>query len=370
MLRRLQLIRPVLLWRGLVANRDEPDLQTLAAEQDADRFVWAILPHAARSFAASITALPRRKARAAAVAYLYCRMLDTYEDLFPDAARRIEELDRFGRRLALDPRPAPAPIPDDLAGDDRDRLHLLLVGRSALVDEVFDGLPDDQRAAIARLVQSMAEGMAWSEKVFASQGGALADSGQLVRYCHNVIGHPALFAITLLEGGEPGPQAREDTLRVSEMVQMANITRDIEKDLDRGITYHPALSGFRRGGGTPDERAAAVRGVRAHLLRHALGCAPAYVRLFEGAGVRRSPAARAAAVMLLSFTDLHYRRSMERVGRRPWRGPRGPFLVVLGAGPSLISARAARRSIHRIERNFVEAAGTLERRSAGSGVQL
>jgi phytoene/squalene synthetase len=355
MLRRFQQLRPVLLWRGLVAKRDRPDLRRLSRETDSERFLWAILPHAARSFAASIAALPRRKARAAAVAYLYCRMLDTYEDLYPDSQGRVAELERFGRRLDQKGRPPPTPIPAALVRDDRDRLHLLLVSRCDLVDEVFDRLPEDQQKAIADLVRSMAQGMVWSEGVFARQDGVLADQAQLVRYCHNVIGYPALFVLTLLDDAEPGQRSRKDALRVSEMVQLANVTRDIEKDLDRGIAYHPSLSRFRRGAGTLQERDAAIREVREELLGYALAGVPAYVRLFEDPSVRRSPAARAAAVMLLSFTDLHYRGCMEGVGRRAWRGPGGPFSVVFRAWPALISSKAARRSITRIERNFLTA---------------
>ena len=39
------------------------------------------------------------QARAAAVAYLYCRMLDTYEDLIGDPATSISELFRFAARF-------------------------------------------------------------------------------------------------------------------------------------------------------------------------------------------------------------------------------------------------------------------------------
>ena len=44
--------------QGLLANRQHPDLETLAAETDPERFMWDVLPHAARSFAASISVLP------------------------------------------------------------------------------------------------------------------------------------------------------------------------------------------------------------------------------------------------------------------------------------------------------------------------
>ncbi len=200
---------PMLLLQGLSVNRRRPDLDALAAETRPERFLWRILPHAARSFAASIVVLPQEQARAAAVAYLYCRMLDTYEDLYPDPAARTAELSRFAARFDAEPLPAPTPIPDLLARDDRDRVHLLLVDRCRHVDAVYRTLDPAVQARIAELVRSMATGMVWSTETFARQGGALADEEQLTRYCRNVIGHPAVFVIDLISGGEcPAAGAR------------------------------------------------------------------------------------------------------------------------------------------------------------------
>src|SRR5680860_821987 len=130
-----------LLLRGLLANRDRPDLVSLGAEDDPERFVWRVLPHAARSFAACIVILPVEKARASAVAYLYSRILDTYEDLHPDVEQRGVLLDDFARRFESGLLSTPVPIPDTLARDDRDRLHLLLVDRCEMVDAVYRSLP-------------------------------------------------------------------------------------------------------------------------------------------------------------------------------------------------------------------------------------
>ncbi len=100
------------LLRGLTVDRRRPDLTALARETDPDRFLWQVLPHAARSFAASIVVLPEEQARAAAVAYLYCRMLDTYEDLVPEPSTCVTELRRFAGRFDSDPPAAPSPLPD------------------------------------------------------------------------------------------------------------------------------------------------------------------------------------------------------------------------------------------------------------------
>src|SRR5215208_4122726 len=91
--------RPFLIIRDVLTSRERPDLARLARIEDPEAFVWAILPHAARTFSSCIALLPQRSAMAGAVAYLYCRMLDTYEDLVPDRATREEALRVFARRL-------------------------------------------------------------------------------------------------------------------------------------------------------------------------------------------------------------------------------------------------------------------------------
>ncbi len=293
------------------------------------------------------------------MAYLYCRMLDTYEDLYPDDESRVTELRRFASRFERHRLTRPTRVRETLARDARDRLHLVLVERCDLVDEVFRQLPVEQRAAIGELFRSMADGMAWSTDVFARQGGVLTDRHQLLRYCHNVIGSPTLFVLRLLNEREPLDWERRALLDVSEMIQLANVSRDVERHLDRGIAYDPKIESFLNGGGDKTVRPAIIRQVREEILEVALSRVPAYVRLFEDSAAKRSPAARAAAVIMLSFTDLHYRGCMRQAGYTPWRGPRGPFWIVLRAGPALVSARAARATIARIEGNFLTASARL-----------
>jgi len=339
--------------RGLTANRSRPDLEALENETDAERFVWAILPHAARSFAASIVVLPLRASRVAAVAYLYARMLDTYEDLLPSEGERPKALRSFAARFGAVPNGRLAPIPSSLAVDARDRLHLLLVNKVELVDAVFDTFTPDEQRAIADLVESMAEGMAWSSERFAEQGGVLIDDAQLFRYCQNVIGYPALFAIELLTGDAPGET--DDAMASAEMIQLANITRDIEKDLTRGIAYDPSLRSY-----LGVSEASAVRKVRKRLLGLALSRAHSYRRLYADVDLRRRPGARLAAVLMLMFTDLHYRSMARQVGIKPWRGPGGKVVTVLAALPSLPSRRYASRVIGKVTERLASAALDLQ----------
>mgnify|MGYP003578062650 CR=1 FL=1 len=120
--------RPVLIVRDLLTSRERPNLDRLAAIEEPEAFIWAILPHAARTFSACIALLRARSALPAAVAYLYCRMLDTYEDLVGARDAREESLRQFAARLDAAERGTLAsapPIEAPLDRDDRDLFAVL-----------------------------------------------------------------------------------------------------------------------------------------------------------------------------------------------------------------------------------------------------
>jgi len=345
-----ELRRPALVMRGLFVNRDEPDLERLAAIREPERFVWAILPHAARTFSACIAMLPRRCALAAAVGYLYCRVLDTYEDLHPHREEREAALRAFAARLERSPVPAAHGIPATEAGDQRDLGHLLLVERCELVDRVFARLPAAQRDAIREVVTRMADGMCWSSETFDRQGGVLESEEQLARYCRNVLGHPVVFTLRLLRGEPVDGAVVEDGMRVGELIQVANITRDIEKDLARGVAYHPALRPYLWSDG-----AAVADEVRGELMRFALQRAPAYARMVDAIGFPAISFGRAAAVLMLLFTDRYYRGCARRSGIPPWHGPKHSFALLARTVPAWFSRTYSARVLRRIERAFVAA---------------
>ncbi len=345
--------RPRRLLRDLFTDRAHPDLAALAAIDDPQRFVWAILPHAARTFSSTIGLLPRPLAEASAVGYLYCRMLDTYEDLVPDAEERERALGVFATRLETGT-PAPA-IGAHLALDPRDEAHLLLVRRCTLVDQAYAQLAAPAQALIRTLVAEMAAGMRWASQTFAAQGGVLENKAQLGRYCHYVLGEPVLFAARLLarHHGSDAPLAREteaDARAVGTLIQLANVTRDIEKDLARGVAYHPAL---RDDLGSPPTGEAVqterIRAVRAELLDHALERAPAYRRLVEALAPRGIRMARASALLMLLFTDRYFSGCAKRVGRPAWVKRHSSARLILTALPAALSRRWSNRLLRRIE---------------------
>jgi phytoene/squalene synthetase len=342
-------------------------MAALSSESRPEEFVWLVLPYVARSFSASIVVLPEEEARAAAVAYLYCRMLDTYEDLLPEPSACTSGLRQFAGRFDSRPPGRPVRLDRRLARDERDLVYLLLIERCHLVDQVFATLGEETRSQIAELVSSMAEGMVWSTAAFAEQGGVLEDQGQLARYCRNVIGYPALFVLDQLADREIPGEAKEDAMLVSEMIQLANVSRDIERDLARGVSYHPALRPFIGCGGDLRDARSAIREVREEYLTMALGRAPAYRRLFEGLNLGGRAPVRIAAVLMLLFTDLHYRGCAIRTGHLPWPGPTGRLQVVARSLPALLSPSWAAHTVRRVESDFLGAMTTITRDIAGSG---
>jgi phytoene/squalene synthetase len=326
-----------LITRELLRSRANPDVAPLATIDDPDAFVWRILPHAARTFAACIMLLPSDLARAGAVSYLYCRILDTYEDLIAAPNERDAALEQFAHRFQspYDTLPPPAtPLSGAVARESRDHAHILLVNRCQLLDKVYLTLAPSVRQHIAELVAAMGDGMLWSSRAFANQGGVLVDEQQLSRYCRNVIGLPFLFGAQLQIDQSPGatmsPELREDCLMAGEMVQLANVTRDIEKDLKRGVAYHPMLRGDLGHNDVADpalvER---VREVRETLLRRALTLAPAYERMMTALPFPPISLARSSGVLMLLFTDRYYRSCAKRVGLTPWPGDQSTLALLL-----------------------------------------
>lgn len=300
---------------NLFANRRQPPYSELSAITDPEQFLWRILPHAARTFSFSIIFLPRRMRTTLAVAYLYCRMLDTYEDLLPAVAAKENVLQRFIQRLADGGGPAPAPALDpSLTDDPRERTHLLLVNRADLVDRVFIQLPDTHQQAICRLVRRMGNGMIWSSRMFADQNGVLQSPGQLSRYCWHVLGTPILFADEM-QRLDQGLDYRVDDARlrscavVGEVIQLANITRDLERDYERGIYYHPDLPGLYG-----LRREECIREVRSQLVLRALRLAVEFRPFVNAIPTPRISLARGAAILLVLTTIAYYFQAAKKAG--------------------------------------------------------
>jgi phytoene/squalene synthetase len=141
-------------------------------------------------------------------------------------------------------------------------------------------------------------------------------------------------------------------LQVAEMIQLANITRDIEKDLAHGLAYHPMLRPDL-GLATLDAAAESrVRRVREALLLEALRGVDAFARLVGDLAASGVSQARGAAVLMLSFTDRYYSRCAVRAGHAAWPGARRSVVIYANSILATVSARWARRVVGGIVDQF------------------
>ncbi len=343
--------RPSLLFEGARVDRDNPDLAKLLALEPEERFVWGVLPHAARSFAPCIISLPAKIALPMAVGYLYCRTLDTYEDLVADPGARRRALLSLPERLERlrgGERAGPAPELLYECLDPRDKAHALLADELSRLDLLFLGFPAPVQEALCDLVSDMSAGMRWAADTFETQGGSLADSAQLSEYCVAVLGNPIRFAARLFQwlsgrGVDLDASVEGAARDVGEFLQLANITRDIEKDLLRGVAYCESLSDSARRRSAGD--AALIIAARTALCDRALSLAPAYLELVDGMRLG-SGLMSSSALMMLRFTDQHYRRTAARVGVEGGR-VLGVSSVIWRSLPGVISGAWARSQMQR-----------------------
>jgi phytoene/squalene synthetase len=353
--------RPLLLIQGTLLNRTEPDLDRLRSIDDPDRFGWAVLPHVARSFAASVVLLPAAQASAARVGYLYARMLDTYEDMVADPAERTTGLRWFANRFRTGDLSEPMSAVSMHSPSSYEQVHTVLVERCALIDRLYEQLPADDRSAVATMVVAMASSMeSWGD-TFTDQGGVLTSAEQLEQYCDDVIGEPARFAVHLLVRNPLTGTQHQRVRKVSELIQLANVTRDIERDLARGVAYHPALRPHVGAPPTSPNAVATVKKVREELLVRALRCVPSYVELIEDLPLPRLSLARGSAVVMLLFTDRYYRGCAVAAGHAPWSGPRSTVRIIGSALAAVVSKRWTRRISRRVEQRFLHAADRISR---------
>jgi phytoene/squalene synthetase len=191
----------------------------------------------------------------------------------------------------------------------------------------------------------------------------LESDDQLAMYCRHVLGNPVVFMIRLLRlksgvTATLAPDEREQAMKVGELTQLANVTRDMEKDLRRGISYDASLRADLgrdvRGDGAAMER---VRAARLRMMKAALRRAPSYSSMIDSLRLPRLSFARASAVVMLLFTERYFRQCARRVGLPAWRGPDTAGSIILRGFLAAASRQRAHREIARVESAFLECAG-------------
>lgn len=280
--------------------------QPLSTDHDsaALAFQHRILPGVSRTFALTIPELPDALRVVVGNAYLLCRIADTIED---DAELPVADKLRLHAMFTR--------VVESLTGAERfavDAGRLLsarvppaereLVANTAQVIAVTASLGARQRAAIARCVRVMCDGMPAFERNASRRG--LDTLHELSQYCYYVAGVVGEMLADLFCEQVPGLRQRALAMRPLAVsfgrgLQMTNILKDIWEDYERGVCWLPREVFSRHGfdlddlgalhGGARDERFVAglreLIGLAHGHLRHALEftlCIPA-----EQVGIRR-----------------------------------------------------------------------------------
>ena len=254
-----------------------------AARTDAE-YQRAVLPGVSRTFALTIPQLPDGLWEPVTTAYLLCRIADTIEDdaeLSPEEKRRFQE--RFAQ--AVEGHEDPAALARELAPSLSRRTpapERELVENTARVVRLTRAQDDRTRAALARCVRIMCEGMSRYQALRPAHG--LPDALEFERYCYHVAGVVGEMLTELFCHHQPSIEARRLELEPRAVafglgLQMTNILKDVWEDLDRGVCWLPRdvfasagfdLSELRPGRSTPAFQEGLLRCVglaRGHLER-------------------------------------------------------------------------------------------------------
>src|SRR5690242_5978383 len=203
-----------------------------------------ILPRVSRTFALTITQLPRALRRVVTNFYLLCRIADTIEDesslgvaqkqyfheSFVDVVAGRGDADRFALELA------PLLVKDALESEQD------LVRHSGAVLEITRSFNAVQRAALERCVRIMCEGMPRYERAASTAG--LRDQRALDQYCYYVAGVVGETLTELFCDYSPaiavqGQHMRTLGISFGQGLQMVNILKDFWEDHDRGVCWLP-----------------------------------------------------------------------------------------------------------------------------------
>jgi len=203
-----------------------------------------ILPHVSRTFALTIPELPPALRGAVTNAYLLCRIADTIEDQTnSSAAARLGLLHRFVAVLAgseeagqlvrdLLPRLSENTLPAE---------RELILNMDRIV-RLTDALEPAQRAALARCVEVMCDGMHQFQRTASLNG--VARVSDLDDYCYYVAGVVGEMLTQLFCSYSPAIERHRVELEqlgisFAQGLQMTNILKDVWEDRARGACWLP-----------------------------------------------------------------------------------------------------------------------------------
>ena len=277
-------------WKRRLETGSKGSLGKMDA-REALAFADFALNRVSRTFALNIQVLPRPLRDQVLYAYLYCRMADTIEDdaTLPalDKARLLHAFaalfNEDGAGVGARGNPAafnsfdafksfeafPSLLPASFLGTDD--WEKILLERAPVVLQAYPTFPAPARAAIARCVTEMCDGMA-DFALRHERGNAEARSGEarsgapsetaesteplirtvaeLDQYCYYVAGTVGIMLCDLFVAHSRMHAPQIDEARAARMralcvsfglgLQLTNILKDLRDDSDRGVVWLPA----------------------------------------------------------------------------------------------------------------------------------
>lgn len=181
---------------------------------NADRtYIESVVKKSGSSFTAGMKILPKDKRDAMFAIYAYCRLIDDIADEPAPINDKIRALSVWRDDIAAlyrDEIPNGNPVAQELYGVIK-KYNLPQEEFLALIDGMETDMNDNMRAP---------------------------DMVQLELYCRRVAGAVGVLSVYVF--GDSSPEAQRFAVVLGEALQLTNILRDMEEDLELGRLYMPA----------------------------------------------------------------------------------------------------------------------------------
>ena len=307
----------------IFTNRHTFDENTIRRIEDDREYVFSILPYVARSFSLSMMVLPEKLLMPSALGYCYCRILDTFEDMLSDPYMRVKalkllpkQLKKLNRGKKIDNHYISNICQKLVCSKEKDKAYCLLVEQIERLHRLFMVQDPNVQLILLKLVQKMSKGMCRFSTLFKEDDTSISKK-DIKSYCKSVLGYPLIFLCQLTNWYKGHPdymnvKYKKEIIDISQFIQLANITRDVEEDLLNHVVYHNLLSSHKYSVSKKDlldpVMIQKIKEVRRELIMDAIYSSYSYP-LFMEEYFMGNFCTRLSMLIFLKFTEIYYRNS-------------------------------------------------------------